>query len=91
VYIGSLEAQAAGTLEVAFQVFGPDGQPAQGIFFATLGDPPSDSRASHANGQLDQEGRITLNIIVNWPAGITKLYCGFQDQVYEVAEIVINP
>ncbi len=91
VYTGSLEAQAGGTLEVTFQVFGPDDQPAQGTFFATLGDPPSDSRASHANGPLDPEGKITLMLNVNWPVGITKLYCGFQDQVYEVSEIVINP
>jgi hypothetical protein len=91
VYTGALEAQAGGTLEVVFQVFGPDEQPAQGTFFATLGDPPSDPRATHANGQLDREGRIALSLNVNWLAGITKLYCGFHDQVYEVATITINP
>lgn len=91
VYLGPVEAQVGGALEAAFQVLGPDGQPAQGTFFATLGDPPSDSRASHANGQLDQEGKISLMLGVNWPAGLTKLYCAFQDQVYEVAQIVINP
>jgi hypothetical protein len=91
VYTGPSEAQAAGTLVVTFHVFGPDDQPAQGTFFATLGDPPSDPRASHSNGQLDQQGTISLTLPVNWPAGVTRLYCAYRDRVYEVAEIVVNP
>lgn len=90
-FIGPWQAQTDGTLPASFQVIGPDNLPAQGTFYATLGDPPSDPMATHANGQLDQYGRITLVLNVNWPPGTTKLYFNFDNATYEVGEITINP
>lgn len=91
LFIGPWQAQTSGTLAASFQVTGPDGRPAKGIFYATLGSPPTDPKASHANGQLDLDGRITLMLDVKWPAGITRLYFNFDDATYEVGEITILP
>jgi hypothetical protein len=91
LYTGPLQAQAGGTLAASFQVMGPDNRPTQGTFNATLGDPPSDPKASHASGQLDQNGMITLMMHVNWPQGVTKLFFNFADETFEVGEILINP
>ncbi len=91
VYTGPLQAQTNGMLEGTFQVTGPDGQPARGSLSATLGDPPSDQRASHCTGELDADGKVILTFIVYWPAGSTKLYVSYGGEVYEVAEITINP
>lgn len=91
VYTGPLQAQTNGTLEGTFQVTGPDGQPARGTLSATLGDPPSDPRASHCSGELDADGKHIVTFNVNWPAGVTKLYVSYGGEVYEVTEIMINP
>ena len=90
-YRGPLEVQAGGTLEATFLILTPEGKPAKGILNASLGDPPSDPRASHASGELDSEGKVTLEFNVNWPAGTTKLYISHEGKVYEVAVIIINP
>lgn len=90
-YIGLLRVQASGTLMAHFEVVGPDGQPVQDEeFFATLGDPPSDSRATHASGILDPEGKIWLELDVNWPPGTTKLHFFFNGMVYEIALIEVQ-
>ncbi len=91
LYTGPWQAQTGGTLAVSFQVMGPDNRPAQGTFNATLGDPPSDPKASHASGQLDQNGMITLMLDVNWPQGVTRLFFNFDDETFEVGEITIIP
>lgn len=90
-YTGAWEVQTGGTLSASFQVLDAHNQPAQGVFFATLGDPPSDPNATHANGQLDQNGMITLMLAVNWPPGATMLYFNFDGATFEVGEITINP
>ncbi len=90
-YTGPLQAQTGRTLEATFQIITPDGLPAKGTLDASLGDPPSDRKASHASGELDAEGKITLLFNVNWPAGTTKLYISFGGKVYEVTEITITP
>ena len=90
-YTGPLQVPTKGTLMAHFVVVGPDGQPAQGEFFATLGDPPSDSRATHANGNLDPEGKIWLQPLgVMWPAGETKLLFSFDGKVYEITKITVE-
>ena len=58
---------------------------------ARLSDLPSDPKASHASGELDAEGKVTLLFDINWPAGTTKLYISHGGKVYEVTEITINP
>ena len=90
-YTGQEQAQTSGTLEASAQVIGDNGEPGQGPFSFSLGDPPTDPRATHASGSLDSEGKITAILEVNWPAGTTKLYCSFNGQVYELAEITITP
>src|SRR3990172_5725503 len=47
-YIGPLQAQHGGELAAQFQVQTPEGSPAKGTLKATLGNPPSDSNATHA-------------------------------------------
>lgn len=91
VYTGPMQVQANGMMEGTFQVTGPDNMPARGSLSATLGDPPSDPRASHSSGELDAEGRVSLVFLVNWPAGTTKLFVSYQGVVYEVADIGVNP
>ncbi len=91
IYTGPRQAQTGGTLEAIFQIVTPDGLPAKGILAASLGDPPSDRKASHASGELDTEGKVTLFFDVNWPAGTTKLYISHAGKIYEVTEITINP
>jgi len=91
VYTGPTQVQSGGTLEAAFMVFDASGKPAQGVLFSTLGDPPGDKLASHANGRLDAGGRITLRLLVNWPAGKTKLYFSWRDEVHPIAEIEVLP
>lgn len=91
IYTGPLQAQTNGTLEATFQIFTPESLPAKGTLVASLGDPPSDPKASHASGQLDAEGKVTLLFDVNWPVGSTKLYISHAGKVYEVAEITIIP
>ncbi|MBI3763653.1 MAG: hypothetical protein HY260_17560 [Chloroflexi bacterium] len=90
-YTGPLQAQTGGRLEATFQIVTPDGLPAKGTLSASLGDPPSDPKASHASGELDAEGKVTLFFDVNWPAGTTKLYISHGGKVYQVTEITINP
>lgn len=91
VYSGPLQTRTGGTLEATFQIMTADGQPARGTLVASLGDPPSDPRASHASGELDAEGKVTLLFDVNWPAGTTKLYISHAGEVFQIAEITINP
>ena len=90
-YGGPLKAQSGGIIPALFWATDSSGQPATGEFLATLGDPPTDPRAYHAKGQLDADGRIGLELVVNWPAGTTKLYCAYRGKVYEVGEITILP
>jgi len=90
-FAGPLRAQSGGTLQATFHVTDSGGQPATGELSATLGDPPTDPNASHARSDLDAEGFVTLELEVNWPAGVTRLYCSFGGQVFEVAEITIAP
>ena len=90
-YTGQEQTQTLGTLEASAQVIGDNGEPGQGPFSFSLGDPPTDPKATHASGSLDPEGKIALILDVNWPAGTTKLYCSFNGQVYELAEIRITP
>jgi len=91
VYNGPPQVRSGGTLRARFQVTDANGRPAQGEFFATLGDPPGDKQASHASGQLDPEGRITFELPVNWPPGVTVLYFSWRDQVFEIARIEVLP
>ncbi len=91
VYTGPMQVQANGTMEGTFQVTGPGNIPAQGSLSATLGDPPSDPRASHCSGELDADGKHIVKFNVSWPAGLTKLYVSYGDVVYEVTDIMINP
>jgi hypothetical protein len=90
-YGGPLRAQAGGILPALFWATDSSGQPATGEFRATLGDPPTDPRAYHANGQLDADGRIRLDLVANWPPGTTKLRCAYRGTVYEVGDITILP
>jgi hypothetical protein len=91
VYEGPPQVRSGGTLRARFCVTNAIGQPAQGEFFATLGDPPGDKRASHASGQLDAEGWITLELPVNWPPGMTVLHFSWRGQVFEIAQIEVLP
>ena len=91
VYSGPPQVRSGGTLRAPFQVTDANGQPAQGEFFATLGEPPGDRRASHASGQLDAEGRITFELPVNWPPGMTVLYFSWRGQVFAIAQIEVLP
>ena len=90
-YTGRLEVPTGGTLEATFEIITPEGKPAKGTLAASLGDPPSDARASHASGELDAEGVVSLFFDVKWPAGITKLYISHLGVVYEVTEITVIP
>ena len=91
IYSGPLQVQIGARLEATFQIITPEGLPAKGTLAASLGDPPSDRKASHASGELDTEGKVTLSFDVNWPAGTTKLYVSHGGKVYEVTEITVNP
>lgn len=90
-YNGPAQVRSGGTLRARFQVTDANGRPAQGEFFATLGNPPGDKRASHASGQLDAEGRITVELPVNWPPGVTVLHFSWRGQVFEIAQIEVLP
>jgi len=63
-FAGPLQAQTGGTLQVAFRVTDPNGQPGAGELAATLGDPPSDPNASHARAELDAQGIASLRLDV---------------------------
>jgi hypothetical protein len=91
VYDGPPQVRSGGTLRARFQVTDADGNPAQGEFFATLGEPPGDKRASHASGQLDAEGWVTFELPVNWPPGVTVLYFSYRGQVFAIAQIEVLP
>jgi len=91
IYTGPPQVQSGGTLRARFQVTDANGNPAQGEFFATLGEPPGDKRASHGSGQLDAEGRITIELPVNWPPGVTVLHFSWQGQVFAIAQIEVLP
>jgi len=91
IYNGPPQVQSGGTLRARFQVTDANGRPAQGEFFATLGDPPGDKRATHASGQLDAEGLITLELPVNWPPGQTVLHFSWRGQVFAIAQIEVLP
>ena len=91
IYAGPLQARAGGTLDGAFLVTDANGEAASGVLSVTLGDPPTDPLASHSSQQLGPEGATAFGLPVKWPPGTTKLYCAFQDKVYEVAEITISP
>ena len=91
IYTGPPQVQSGGTLRARFQVTDANGNPAQGEFFATLGDPPGDKRASHGSGQLDAEGLITIELPVNWPPGLTVLHFSWRGQVFAIAQIEVVP
>ncbi len=86
---GSVEAIRGADYVVRWRVV-CDGNPGSGTFFATLGDPPSSPDATHASGELDGEGEVTLTLGVNWTTGETVLFCSFDGQVYEVTEVTIS-
>jgi hypothetical protein len=86
---GSPEAIRGANFIVRWRVV-CDGNPGSGTFFATLGDPPSSPDATHASGELDGEGEVTLTLDVNWGTGETILYCSFGGEVYEVTDITIS-
>lgn len=88
-YLGPLQGRSGGDLMSLFQVTDSAGQPASGELSATLGDPPTDPKASHARGDLDSEGFVTLPLEILWGAGTTKLFTAFRGSVYEVATITI--
>jgi len=90
-YTGPLQARTGGQLEATFQIVTPDGKPAKGTLVASLGDPPSDPKATHARGQLDGDRKVVLIFEVKWPAGLTKLYVSHGGKVYEITEITISP
>lgn len=90
-YRGPLTARTGETLNVPLQVLDAQGRPAQGTVFATLGDPPSDARASHGNAVLDGMGRATIPLRVNWPSGTTRLYTSWQDMVAPLTTMTIQP
>jgi hypothetical protein len=87
-FFGPFEARRGDPFVVEFQVVCGEA-PGQGIFYATLGVPPSDANATHANGDLGLDGRITLTLDVNWETGATSLLCSYEGEVYEVTEITI--
>lgn len=87
-FFGPSEARRGDPFQVQFQVV-CGGSPGQGTFFATLGVPPSDANATHANGELGIDGAITLTLDVNWETGVTTLLCSFEGEVYEVTQITI--
>jgi hypothetical protein len=91
VYDGPPQVRSGGTLRARFQVTDVNGRPAQGEFFATLGEPPGDKRASHASGQLDAEGWVTFELPVNWPPGLTVLHFSWRGQVFAIAQIEVLP
>lgn len=59
-------------------------------WFATLGEPPSDERASHYAGALDSDGYLDFEMLVKWEEGVTILYTSDGENVVQVAEIAIN-
>jgi len=71
IVVGPLQVATGEPFVVTIQVFDRNGNPAPegSVFSASFGDPPSDQKATHASGKLDAEGRITLTLGVNWPAG----------------------
>jgi len=90
-YAGPLEAQAGGRFSASFMVTDPSGQPAQGLLVGTLGESPTDSAAVRTSTLLTTDGMATLDLPVDLPAGITRLYCRFGGVDYEVARITISP
>lgn len=90
-YMGPLQVYTGGKLAATFKIVTPDGKPARGTLLASLGDPPSDPRATHASGNLDAEGKVTLLFDINWPVGTTKLNVSHGGKVYLVVEIEVNP
>ena len=91
-FAGPLQAQAGGTLQADLFVTDPSGHAASGVLLsATLGDPPTDPRATHTSGALGPNGTFYLSLPVDWPAGTTRLYCEFRNKVYKVTEMTINP
>jgi hypothetical protein len=88
-FLGVREAFRSKSFEVRWRVV-CDGKPGSGTFFATLGDPPSSPDATHASGELNSEGEVTLTLEVKWPPGETILYCSFGGEVYQVTEVTIS-
>ncbi|MCL5428745.1 MAG: GEVED domain-containing protein [Chloroflexi bacterium] len=91
-YGGPLEVKTGTPFEVTFQVTDSAGNPApEGTAFAaSFGNTPSDPLATHANGELDAQGQITLTLDENWPAGNTEiLWLSLSGNVYKVADVVV--
>ena len=87
-FFGPFEARRGESFIVVFRVVCGD-NPGTGNFFATLGVPPSDANATHANGELGADGSIIVTLDVNWETGATILLCSYEGEVYEVTEITI--
>ena len=91
VYSGPPQVRSGGTLRATLRITDANGHPAQGELSGTLGKPPGDKRASHASGQLDAGGQVTLELPVNWPPGLTVLHFFWRGQVFEIAQIEVLP
>ena len=90
-YLGPLKMRSGTFAILTFSVFDSAGQPATGEFFATLGDPPGDPRASHGSGFIGPDGKVTIRFgDVTWPPGQTLLWYFYPDALQPIALIEIT-
>lgn len=90
IYTGPREVKTGGQLVAKLQVLTPEGKPARGKLNITLGDPPTDPKASHASVPIDAEGWVNVNLDVRLPAGKTKLHFTHAGKVYAATNIDVN-
>ncbi|MFA4874058.1 MAG: PKD domain-containing protein [bacterium] len=90
IYTLPTAVESQKTMDVTFQVVDAEKKPLSGNFSVTVGDSPDDTQASHAEGNLDEAGRIILSPVVNKaPGTMTRLYCSYQGTRYEVTTLTV--
>ena len=87
-FFGPFEARQGEEFKVKYLVVCGD-EPGQGILFTSL-FPLAEGKASHANGELDANGEITLILEVDMEAGTAELLISYEGETYHVADITIQ-
>jgi hypothetical protein len=64
-------------------------EPGQGILKTSI-FPLAEGKPSHANGELEANGEITLILEVDMEAGTAELLVSYENETYHVADITIQ-
>jgi hypothetical protein len=89
-YTGPVSAARNGTLPASFSVVLANGRAGAGPFSVFLNDPNTVSNRRAANGALDGNGRILLQIPTNVLPGIYQLLFSYGGETEQITTVSVH-